>query len=103
MISLLAATALFGGSQTKDPGVQAQGPRPGGPKDLPDMEGVVEREFVYPLVLGEHVLPYRMLPPAQTVLPMTPSGRFVDANAYPGIGDWWARASASGMRTARAQ
>ena len=38
-------------------------------KNLSGMAGVVETEFVRPVLLGESILPYRALPPREAVLP----------------------------------
>jgi hypothetical protein len=65
-------------------------------KNLESREGVVESEFVYPLYLGEHVLPYRTLPPARAVLPCMP-GRLLHGedpwlDQYERLGPWWRKA-----------
>jgi SAM-dependent methyltransferase len=65
-------------------------------KDLPDMEGVVETEFVRPVLLGENILPYRVLPAREAVLPLEGS-EILDADhphldLYPGFAEWWRRA-----------
>ena len=39
-------------------------------KNLSDMSGVVETEFVRPVLLGESVVPYRVLPLREAVLPL---------------------------------
>jgi SAM-dependent methyltransferase len=65
-------------------------------KDLESREGVVESEFVYPLYLGEHVLPYRTLPPARAVLPWQegrlPHGEHPFLDQYEKMGPWWRQA-----------
>jgi len=65
-------------------------------KDLPDLTGVVENEFVRPVLLGESVLPYRVLPPREAVLPLV-GDRLIDERAsdldlYPGVAEWWQNA-----------
>lgn len=60
-------------------------------KDLPDMEGVVERQFVAPLWLGETILPYRSLPPARAVIPWDEgllTSESERAERYPGLRAW---------------
>ena len=62
-------------------------------KDLPDLIGVVESEFVRPVLLGENILPYRVLPPREAVLPLI-GDRLISESAsdldfYPGMADWW--------------
>ena len=63
---------------------------------LDSLDGVVESEFVYPLLLGEHVLAYRTLPAARAVIPCS-NGRLMDGDdprldLYPGLARWWRRA-----------
>lgn len=65
-------------------------------KDLEPLEGVVESEFVYPAYLGEHVLPYRSLPPGRTVLPWVRGELLGDGDSrlerYPRLAAWWKKA-----------
>ncbi|MBM0236527.1 N-6 DNA methylase [Micromonospora sp. ATA32] len=67
-------------------------------KDLPALEGVVETEFIRPVLLGESLLPYRILPPRETVLPLDGSVLLTGADPrldyYPGLADWWREAEA---------
>ena len=62
-------------------------------KNLPDMKGVVETEFVRPVLLGENVLPYRLLPGRDAVLPLEGSqlldGEHSHLDLYPGLAEWW--------------
>lgn len=63
-------------------------------KSLPDMEGVVEKEFVRPVLLGESVLPYRLLPPRKVVLPIEGNATLLDGEhphleRYPDLTNWW--------------
>jgi hypothetical protein len=65
-------------------------------KHLPRLEGVVEAEFVRPVLLGESLLPYRMLPPRTAVLPLE-GAQLLDRDhphldLYPGLADWWRQA-----------
>lgn len=62
-------------------------------KELDALQGVVEQRFLYPLILGESVLPFRQLPTPMAVLPINPDGRLIDPGEEPGLADWWARAS----------
>lgn len=48
-------------------------------RDLPSLEGTVEREFLHPVLLGESILPYRLFRPFEGVVPVTPAGRLLDA------------------------
>jgi len=65
-------------------------------KSLPDMKGVVEAEFVRPVLLGENVLPYRVLPAREAVLPVEHSevldGEHPHLDLYPDLAQWWRRA-----------
>lgn len=62
-------------------------------KNLPGVNGAVENEFLYPVLLGESILPYRVLPPRTVVLPL--EGRTLmgsqhpDLDLHPGLADWW--------------
>ncbi|NIL43191.1 SAM-dependent DNA methyltransferase [Salinispora arenicola] len=65
-------------------------------KDLPDLDGVVESEFVRPVYLGECVLPYRILPPRHAVLPLQGTeildGQHREIDRYPDLARWWRQA-----------
>jgi hypothetical protein len=63
-------------------------------KDLPDQEGVVEAEFIRPVLLGESVLPYRLLSPRKAVLPIEGNdtllnGEHPNLDRYPDLANWW--------------
>lgn len=65
-------------------------------KNLPDLTGVIETEFVRPVLLGENVLPYRVLPPREAVLPIE-GDQIIDGDhphldLYPGLATWWRQA-----------
>jgi len=62
-------------------------------KSLDDLHGVIEEQFLYPLLLGECVLPYRQLEAPLAVLPVTSAGRLVEPSESPGLSEWWSRAS----------
>ncbi|RUL88320.1 hypothetical protein [Tautonia sociabilis] len=67
-------------------------------KDLPALEGVVETEFIRPVLLGESVLPYRIAETFEAVLPRDREG-IMDGQtdrleAYEGLAFWWRRAEA---------
>lgn len=62
-------------------------------KDLADLIGTVETEFVWPTVLGEQIIPYRMLPVEDFVIPLTSRGDILTGedpriDAYPGLAKW---------------
>ena len=62
-------------------------------KDLPALEGVVERQFLHPLLMGECLLPFRQIDGPMAVLPITSGGKLVDPDEFAGLSDWWRRAS----------
>ena len=43
-------------------------------KDLPPLEGVVETEFIRPVLLGESVLPYRIAETFEAIIPRDREG-----------------------------
>ena len=62
-------------------------------KALPDVTGAVETEFVWPTLLGEQVVPFRVLPSEQFVLPLKSTGEVLGGDhpridAYPGLANW---------------
>lgn len=67
-------------------------------KDLPALEGVVETEFIRPVLVGESVLPFRLAETFEAVIPRDPSG-LMDGqsdrlDAYEGLAGWWRKAEA---------
>ncbi|MCI3224354.1 N-6 DNA methylase [Streptomyces sp. NP-1717] len=66
-------------------------------KDLPDLEGSVEKQFVRPVLLGEHVVPYRILGADKAVLPIEGTntlmhGEHDHLDRYPDLAMWWRNA-----------
>lgn len=64
-------------------------------KSLPSVQGVVESEFVRPLISGETLLPYRILPHQHAVFPCTAQGLICGSDEiemYPSLAQWWRRA-----------
>lgn len=65
-------------------------------KHLPPLEGVVETEFIRPILLGESILPFRVLPARPAVLPLEGNalldGQHPHLDFYPGLTDWWRQA-----------
>lgn len=62
-------------------------------KSLPDMVGTVETEFIWPTILGEHVVPFRVLDADKFVVPLTRKGEVLTGDhpkldAYPGLATW---------------
>jgi hypothetical protein len=67
-------------------------------KHLPALEGVVETEFIRPVLLGESVIPFRIAETFETVLPRDREG-LMDGqsdrlDAYEGLASWWRKAEA---------
>lgn len=66
-------------------------------KNLPTLEGVVESEFVRPVILSECLVPFRVTDPAKAIIPWDTKllGRNSnDIEVYPGLADWWREATA---------
>ena len=63
------------------------------------MEGVVETEFLRPVLLGESVLPYGVRTTFEAVIPHDAQGLMGGASdrldAYPGLAAWWRAAEAT--------
>ncbi|MGN8545427.1 hypothetical protein ACQPTN_11000 [Bradyrhizobium sp. 13971] len=67
-------------------------------KNLPDAEGVIEFEFVRPVLTGDTLLPYRTSEPLLAVLPCSSSRLLREAGEiemYPGLEQWWRHAEES--------
>jgi SAM-dependent methyltransferase len=68
-------------------------------KELPTLEGVVEAEFIRQVLLGESLLPYRILPARKAVLPLDGStlmtGSASRLDFYFGLAEWWRQAEAT--------
>jgi SAM-dependent methyltransferase len=65
-------------------------------RDLASLSGVVERQFVRRIHLGETLMPFRLLDPLRAVIPMV-DGLVMEANSpeieeYPNLAAWWRRA-----------
>ncbi|GGT37622.1 N-6 DNA methylase [Nonomuraea spiralis] len=65
-------------------------------KFMPAFERVVESEFVWPALLGESILPYRVLPPRKAVIPLV-GDELLDGDnpridMYPDLASWWRKA-----------
>ena len=68
-------------------------------KHLDRLDGVVEAEFIRPVLLGESIVPFRVLAPRQAVLPIE-GGELLDGehphlDRYPGLAQWWRAAEAA--------
>ncbi len=67
-------------------------------KDLPPLEGVIETEFVRPVLLGESVVQFRITEKFEAVVPRDREG-LMDGesdrlDAYDGLATWWRKAEA---------
>lgn len=62
-------------------------------KNLPDQMGMVESIFHVPVYLGEHCLPFKMIPPSHCVIPhhqdQLMKGSQGEIDRFPGLADWW--------------
>ena len=67
-------------------------------KDLPALEGVVETEFIRPVLLGESVIPFRIAVTFEAVIPrdlqVLMDGQSDRIDLYEGLASWWRRAEA---------
>jgi hypothetical protein len=64
-------------------------------KDLPSVDGVVESEFVRPVLYGENLLPYRLGDSLLAVVPCSSSEALAGPekiDLYPGLSQWWEQA-----------
>jgi N-6 DNA Methylase len=66
-------------------------------RSLPAIENRVEAEFLRPVLLGESILPYRLLRPFEAVVPVTDEGKILDAEAaanrgFDGLQGWMKKA-----------
>lgn len=64
-------------------------------KDLPALSGVVESQFVRPLLAGDNVFPFCIGKPMFAVIPCDNTTVFTQdsIDLYPGLQQWWAQAS----------
>ena len=64
-------------------------------RDLLDLEGVVETEFLRPVYLGESIVPYRVVKPALALIPWDGQrllhGGEEALDSYPGLAKWLRR------------
>lgn len=62
-------------------------------RQLTSLEGVVEPEFIRPILMGENVLPYRLSTPREAVLPLEGTdlinGDSPRIDQYPFLAQWW--------------
>lgn len=60
-------------------------------KSVRTMRGAVERQFVHDIHLGETIVPYRLLPPLQAVLPVNQSGILTQPKIeeQQALASWW--------------
>lgn len=66
-------------------------------KSIESLSGTVERGLVYPLLVGENLLPYRLTKPGHVLAPVDPeTHEILDLSSprihrYPGFRSWWTR------------
>jgi SAM-dependent methyltransferase len=66
-------------------------------KSLPGLTGSVERQFIRPTLVGDSVLPFRLRPPQEAIIPS--DGTSIQAtiaerlDRYPGLAQWWREAA----------
>jgi hypothetical protein len=60
-------------------------------KGLPPLDGVVETEFLRPVLFGENILPFRVVGGFEAVVPWDRHGLMDDdrLDAYDGLAAWW--------------
>jgi len=69
-------------------------------RELPGLEGAIETEFIMPVLLGEHLLPYRTTTPAEGVIAWDfANDRLLDPDeprldSYELLSGWWRQAAA---------
>jgi hypothetical protein len=68
-------------------------------KSLPSIDSRVEASFIYPILLGESILPYQVFRVFEGVLPITPEGEVLNADAaanrgLEGLFGWMRKAEA---------
>lgn len=68
-------------------------------KSLPNIDNRVEAEFIYPILLGESILPYRIFRSFEGVVPVDSNGKILDAEAaanrgIDGLRGWMRKAEA---------
>jgi hypothetical protein len=67
-------------------------------RHLAPLHGTVERRFILPVYLGESILPFRCLDPAQAVIPWDGEhllhGEDERLDLHPGLAHWWRSAEA---------
>jgi hypothetical protein len=66
---------------------------------VPSLVETVEQEFIRPLLLGESIVPFRVVSPAECVVPWLEDHLLSvydeDLDLYPGLADWWRKADAA--------
>lgn len=65
-------------------------------KELPELEGVIESEFLRPILVGESILPFRIAETFEAIIPRDATG-LMDGqserlDAYEGLAKWWREA-----------
>ena len=66
-------------------------------KGLDSLDGTIEKQFIHPVLLGETLLPYRILTPTSAVIPVQ-DGQLLDDDRiveHRGLVQWWTKAERS--------
>lgn len=60
-------------------------------KSVPTLNGTVENSQIFPTFLGENVVPFRLLPPRTTALPINETAILTEGqiDTKPGLSQWW--------------
>ncbi|MCY3567313.1 MAG: N-6 DNA methylase, partial [Chloroflexi bacterium] len=60
-------------------------------KDMDDLEGVIESQFIHPVLLGESVMPYLQRTPLEAILPLRQGKvmRDEEISDHDGLRRWW--------------
>lgn len=76
-------------------------------KSLRPLHGAVEDEFIFPLLLGESILPFRCLEPLEAVIPWDGQRLLglgdASLSRHPGLAEWWHKAEAAWTEHRRAR
>ncbi|MDN5746639.1 MAG: hypothetical protein L0H31_16195, partial [Nocardioidaceae bacterium] len=62
-------------------------------KEIPNLQGTIETQFLWPVALGEQITPFLMREPEEFVIPLTQKGEVLHGDhpridGYPGLADW---------------
>lgn len=70
-------------------------------KSVPSIVETVEKQFIRPLLLGESIVPFRLVAPTECIVPWLDDRLLSvddeDIDAFPGLADWWRHADKAWM------